>query len=409
MSTAIKNVRRNAPLLRRDAAGARRATFRLCTPAVARDGMVLLPEGIDLTAHKLAGSPFVWCHDTSDPDNAIGKVVEYQQSPQALDIVVEFADDGPQGLASRCWAKVQADLIRSVSIFAAAIATETRQIGGRPVLVVTRSELQEASLVIVGSDRGAVRLDRAAVLRALDSLKETPRMDKTALCKLLGIDESADRETVEAALVKYLCETDASADDRKAAAAAVDENYPEPAPAAGEPAERDADAEKGKDEEIEAMRAANTELTRALAAAQAAQAAAPKADDIAAAAVKREAQIAADVDKWIAEGRVRRSARDEYIAKHRNGKAAAIVRNIPAGAWTSGQRLSGGNIGTEVTDLPAKPETAIRRDAKALVQQARGMDRSGYAPSAAPAAQQNDSAVKSEAKKLIEQARGVRG
>ena len=66
---------------------------------------------------------------------------------------------------------------------------------------------------------------------------------------------------------------------------------------------------------------------------------------------------------------MRREKRDEYIAKHRNGKAAAIVRNIPAGAWTTGQRLSGGNVGTEVTDLPAQPETAIRRDAKALVQQ----------------------------------------
>lgn len=408
MSTALQSVRRNAALLHRDTAGTRRATFRLCTPAVARDGMVLLPEGIDLSAHKLAGSPFIWSHDTSDPDNAIGKVVEYKQSSEALDITVEFDSDNG-GLADRCWAKVQADLIRSVSIFAAAIATETRQIGGRAVLVVTRSELQEASLVIVGSDRGAVRLDRAAVLRALDSLKETPRMDKDALIKLLGLAEDADRETAEAALVKYLCETDASADDRKAAAAAVDEHYPEPAPAAGEPAERAADAETGKDEEIEAMRAANTELTRALAAAQAAQAAAPKADDIAAAAVKREAALAADVDKWIAEGRVRRSARDEYIAKHRAGKALAVVRNIPAGAWTAGQRLAGGAVGTPVDDLPAKPETEVKRQAKALVAQARSMDRSGYVVGTAPAAQQNDSAVKSEAKRLIEQARGVRG
>ena len=130
--------------------------------------------------------------------------------------------------------------------------------------------------------------------------------------------------------------------------------------------------------------------------------------DIAAAAVKREAALAADVDKWIAEGRVRREKRDEYIAKHRNGKAAAIVRNIPAGAWTAGQRLAGGAVGTPVDDLPAKPETEVKRQAKALVAQARSMDRSGYVVSAAPAAQQ-DTAVKSEAKRLIEQARGVRG
>lgn len=231
-------------------------------------------------------------------------------------------------------------------------------------------------------------------------------MDKAELAKTLGIGEDADREAAEAAVMKYLAGDD---EGKQAIVKALDECYPEPAPAAGEPAERAADAEKGKDEEVEALRAANTELTRALAAAQAAQAAAPKAEQVAAEAVKREAKIAADVDAWIAEGRVRREKRDEYIAKHRNGKAAAIVRNIPAGAWTTGQRLSGGNVGTEVTDLPAKPETALRRDAKSLVAQARSMDRSGYVVGTAPAAQQNDSAVKSEAKRLIEQARGLRG
>lgn len=402
MSTAIKNVRRNAALLHRDAAGARRATFRLVTPEIARDGMILLPEGVQLDAHKLAGSPFIWGHDQSAPDNAIGRVADYTQSSAALDITVEFDDDG--GLASKCWAKVQAGLIRSVSIGAAPLASETRQINGRPVLVITRSELLEASLVIVGSDRGAVRLDRAAALRALS--EENPKMDKAELAKTLGIGEDADREAAEAAVMKYLAGDD---EGKQAIVKALDECYPEPAPAAGEPAERAADAEKGKDEEVEALRAANTELTRALAAAQAAQAAAPKAEQVAAEAVKREAKIAADVDAWIAEGRVQRAARAEYLEKHRNGKAAAIVRNIPAGAWTTGQRLAGGAVGTEVTDLPAKPETALRRDAKSLVAQARSMDRSGYVVGTAPAAQQNDSAVKSEAKRLIEQARGLRG
>ena len=403
-TTKPQSVRRNATLLHRDAAGARRATFRLVTPEVARDGMILLPEGVDCAAHKAAGSPFIWCHDQSAPDNAIGRVVEYQQSPAALDIVVEFADDGPDGLASKCWAKVQAGLIRSVSIGAAPLATETRQVGGRPVLVVTRSELLEASLVIIGSDRGAVRLDRAAVLRALDTLtKETPRMDKAELAKTLNIGEDADREAAEAACMKYLAGDD---EGKQAIVKALDECYPEPAPAAGEPAERAAgdEAGKGKDEEIEAMRAANAELTRALAAAQAA----PKPAEVAADTVKREAALAKDVDQWIAEGRVQRGERDQWLAKHRAGKAAAIVRAIPAGAWTTGQRLSGGAVGTPVTDLPAAPETEIKRTAKSLVAQARNMDRSGYAPSAAPATQQ-DSAAKSEAKRLVEQARGLRG
>ena len=122
-------LRRSATIVQRDAAGgARRATFRLVTPEIARDGIVLLPEGIDLAAHKRAGSPFIWGHDTTDPDNAIGRIVEYRQSPQALDIVVEFADDGEDGLATRCWRKVDAGLINSVSVNAAILASETRQI-----------------------------------------------------------------------------------------------------------------------------------------------------------------------------------------------------------------------------------------------------------------------------------------
>ncbi len=393
-------------LVLRELTGPRRATFRLVTPEVARDGIVLLPAGIDIRAHQRAGSPFIWCHDTSSPDSVIGRVVEYRQSPQALDIVVEFTDDGPQGLASRCWQKVQAGLINSVSVAANVVASEKRQIGGREVVVATRSELQEASLVIVGADRGAVRLDRAAVLRALDNLKEKTAMDKAALCKMLGIEETADRETAEAACMKYLVATE-DGEARKAAAAALDEYFKEEAPAApstGDPpaAERgagEAPAE-GKDEEVEAMRAANAELQRALAAAQAASAAAPKPDEVAAATVKREAALAADVDKWITEGRARRDERSTWLERHRKGKAANVIRHIPKGAWTSGQRLAGGQVGTPVTDLPAAPETQIKREARGVVEQARSMDRNGQPK---PAATSDD---KTEAKRLVEQARG---
>ena len=124
-------------------------------------------------------------------------------------------------------------------------------------------------------------------------------------------------------------------------------------------------------------------------------------------AVKREAKIVADVDGWISEGRVQRAARDEYIAKHRQGKAAGIVRHIPAGAFTTGQRLSGGAVGSPVTDLPAKPETAVRSIAREVVARARNMDRSG---AVAPAAQQSDvNPVRSDAKRIVERARNLRG
>lgn len=369
MKTSPQTLRRNASLLRRDtASGARRATFRLVTPAVDRHGTVILPEGVDITAHKAAGSPFLWMHESGGgfgaappPDVVIGKVVEYAQSAAALDITVEFADDGPQGLASRCWEKVQAGLLRMVSIGCSVIASETRKVNGQDVMVFTRSELWEASLVIIGSNREALRLDRAAALRALNALEKTP-MDKAALIKLLGIAEDADRETAEAALVKYLCETDASADDRKAAAAALDEHFPESA--SGEDETRSESEDK---DELEAMRAANAELQRALAAAQAARAAAPPAAKVADDAAKREAALAKDVDQWIAEGKVKREERATWLEKHRAGKAAKVVRHLPAGAWTTSQRLATAP-GAKV-DPPAAPSKAPGKEqAPSLVQ-----------------------------------------
>jgi len=370
MKTSPQTLRRNAALLRRDTTGgARRATFRLVTPAVDRHATIILPEGVDLTAHKAAGSPFLWMHESGgfgaapSPDVVIGRVVEYQQSSAALDIVVEFADDGPKGLASKCWAKVQAGLLRMVSIGCSVIASETRKVGGQDVMVFTRSELWEASLVIIGSNREALRLDRAAALRALDSLKETPKMDKTALCKLLGIAEDADRETAEAGLIKYLCETDASADDRKAAASALDEHFPESA--SGEDETR---SEDGKDEELEALRGANAELQRALTAAQAARAAVPAPAKVADDAAKREAALGKDVDQWITEGRIKREERATWLEKHRAGKAAKVVRHLPAGAWTTSQRLATAP-GAKVDPPTSAPSKAPGKDeAPSLVQ-----------------------------------------
>ena len=362
-----KTLRRNAALLRRDTTGgARRATFRLVTPAVDRHGTVILPEGVDIAAHKAAGSPFLWMHESGggfgaapSPDVVIGRVVEYQQSSAALDIVVEFADDGPAGLASRCWEKVQAGLLRMVSIGCSVIASETRKVNGQDVMVFTRSELWEASLVIIGSNREALRLDRAAAIRALDNLtKETAKMDKAALCKMLGIEESATREEAEKACMDYLVKTD-DAEARKAAAAALDEHFPESA--SGED-------EDGKDEELEALRGANAELQRALTAAHAARAAAPAPAKVADDAAKREAALGRDVDQWITEGRVQREERAAWLEKHRAGKAAKVVRHLPAGAWTTSQRLATAP-GAKVDPPASAPSKAPGKDeAPSLVQ-----------------------------------------
>ena len=234
-------------------------------------------------------------------------------------------------------------------------------------------------------------------------------MDKQVLCKLLSIEETADRETVEAALVKYLTETSDAPEARKAAAAAVDEFFPEsPEAPISEGAERAADADDETKTEVEALRTANAELTRALQAAKAEQAAAPKPEQIQADAVKREAALSKDVDQWVTEGRIQRAERDKWLADHRAGKAARIVRHIPQGTWTTNQRLSGGAVGTPVTDLPAQPETTTRSIARGLVAQARTMNRGTKAGAAAQqAAAQTE--TQTEAKSLVAAARALRG
>lgn len=386
-------VRRDAGLLRREAAGAeRRATFRLVTPAVDRHGTIIEPAGVVLDSHKAAGSPFLWMHESGSdfgaappPDVVIGKVAEYLQSAEALDIVVEFDDDGPGGLASRCWAKVQAGLLRSVSIGAAVLKSETRNVNGQAIEVFTRTELVEASLVIVGSNREALRIDRAAALRALDALKETPKMDKTELAKTLGIEETADRETAEAACMKYLAGDDAT---KQAVIKALDEFYPETA--SGEDKTR-ADATQT---EVEELRAANAMLVKALEEAKAEKGKAEtEAKDAAERAAKREAQVVKDVDGWIEEGRVRRSEREKWLTDHRAGKAAGVVRHIPPGTFTAGPRLA--ETGAPV-EMPAAPASETRTIARGLVQQARSLDRAGTPKTGAGATE-----TRSTAKELI--------
>lgn len=407
-NTVPPTLRRNASLLRRDVspAGARRAVFRLVTPTVDRYQTVIEPQGVDLAEHKAAGSPFIWMHDagggmtTPRPDTVIGRVVEYAQSPQALDITVEFrAPRNDDDLAAVAWDLVESGHLRAVSIGCSVDAYEVRKVDGRDVTVYTKTRLLEASLVIVPGNPQALRIDRA--LRAAN-LKENSYMDKAELAKTLGIGEDADREMAESACMKYLAGDDEA---KQAVIKALDEFYPEPAPAAGEPAERAADADDETKTEVEALRAANAELSRALAAVKAEKDAAPKPEQVAAETVKREALIAADVDRWIGEGRVQRSERAKWINAHRAGKAAKVVRHIPQGTWTTSQRLMSGNVGTEIADLPAAPVSPLKREAKALVAQARSMDRSGVIK---PAAAEQDPAanvVKSEAQKLVAQAR----
>ena len=179
------------PLLDRATSSQRRVWFRLVTRDIDRHGTIIEPAGVDMAAFR-ANPVFLWMHDsgggevTPPPDVVIGRVTNFDQSVDALDIEVEFDDDG-DGLAATCFRKVKDGFLRMVSIGCNVLEEETVQIGTHKVLVYTRTELLECSLVIIGSNRGALKLDRsrvAAMLREIGGVGgakvETPTVEAVA-------------------------------------------------------------------------------------------------------------------------------------------------------------------------------------------------------------------------------------
>ena len=166
MSNSLR--RTGTPLLNRATPGDRQVWFRLVTRDVDRHGTIIEPAGVDTRAF-LTNPVFLWMHDsgggdrpTPPPDVVIGRVVEIDQTAEHFDICCEFDDDGPTGLATTCYRKVKAGFLRAVSIGCNALAESRTTIDGVEVPVYTAVELLECSLVIIGSNRGALKLDRAA-------------------------------------------------------------------------------------------------------------------------------------------------------------------------------------------------------------------------------------------------------
>lgn len=172
------------PLLDRASSSQRRVWFRLVTRDVDRHGTIIEPAGVDLRAFR-QNPVFLWMHDsgggevTPPPDVVIGRVTAFEQSSEALDIEVEFDDDG-DGLAATCFRKVKDGFLRMVSIGCNVLEEETVTIGEHTVPVYTRTELLECSLVIIGSNRAALKLDRSRVAAMLREVGGTGGMVKAA-------------------------------------------------------------------------------------------------------------------------------------------------------------------------------------------------------------------------------------
>lgn len=182
MSNSLRRI--GTPLLNRATPGDRQVWFRLVTRDVDRHGTIIEPAGVDTRAF-LANPVFLWMHDsgggdrpTPPPDVVIGRVVEIDQTVEHFDICCQFDNDDTRevtvlpdgsesvtikpGLATTCYRKVKAGFLRAVSIGCNALAESRATIDGVEVPVYTAVELLECSLVIIGSNRGALKLDRAA-------------------------------------------------------------------------------------------------------------------------------------------------------------------------------------------------------------------------------------------------------
>ena len=153
----------------------RRITFRANTPDVDSYGTIIKPEGID-TSRFEKNPVFLWGHDSTggfggppELENVLGRVVEIHRSPEALDVVVEFADADINPRADQAYRMVKAGFLNGVSIsfWPKRWHTETitREVDGQSwseeVIVYDESELAEISLVPLPSNPNALALVRS--------------------------------------------------------------------------------------------------------------------------------------------------------------------------------------------------------------------------------------------------------
>jgi phage head maturation protease len=136
-------------------------TFIACTGKLARDGHVIDPSGMDVSAF-LSGGTVLFDHDPSKP--VATPVAARLNTDGDLEVTAAWPPPGTSKHADECRALVKTGVIRSVSVGYTALeavpldATNPR--GGKRV---TQSELLECSFVAVPADVNALITQRSGV------------------------------------------------------------------------------------------------------------------------------------------------------------------------------------------------------------------------------------------------------
>lgn len=363
-----------------------------------RHGTVLDPLGLDLNAF-LANPIALWNHaGTAEdsppprPEDAIGRVSGIELAPDVITFDVEFAPAEVNPVADRVFRMVVAKFLNAVSLGFGILETGKR--GG--VEIITRSELREISMVLVGSNPSAL-----AVRGYITTGRKVPIMDKDALIKLLGLDETADREAAVRACMGYLVKTEDSPEQRAVVVKALDEVWPESDK--GEDLSKDKPegearaADKGEDEgegkdkgdaETRGLATANKYLVKALAEAKAAQG---QAVVKAVSETERKAVALRTVEGLIRSGRIPVSMREEAIKDELDGNLAAALRYLPEGACTLAKGAQRSGAGARVQTRSAPPvvavdeavdEKGVDADADRILKGAAARNKSLYTPGA---------------------------
>ena len=126
-------------------------TFVVSTPEVDRYGTIIVPSGIDYTAYL--NNPIVLAQHDSD-DWPIGKCLGFMMNSENLEATLQFHRITEE--ACEVADLVAAGYVRAVSVGIIPIESEEQTIDGKTVIVYTKSELVEFSVVSIPANREAL-------------------------------------------------------------------------------------------------------------------------------------------------------------------------------------------------------------------------------------------------------------